>query len=65
MSIENLCIKRNHFEDYMVEGNGLYLTGRDYMFLPLSDIKMSAISDASNANAYVVGTFMGFLETNV
>lgn len=44
MAVEKLHIKRNHFDDIVVESAGLYLTGRDYLFLPLSAIKMSCCS---------------------
>jgi hypothetical protein len=39
--LDGFNIVRNHFQDYSAHGNGLYLTGDDYMTAPLSEYSLS------------------------
>lgn len=42
LNIDGFMIKRNHFMDYSRFGQGLYLTGSDYLTCPLSEISFNA-----------------------
>ncbi len=41
MHLDGFYIRRNHFNDYVAYGSGLYLTGRDYLVCPIGEFDLS------------------------
>jgi len=41
MHLDGFYIRRNHFNDYVAYGNGIYLTGEDYLVCPIGEFDLS------------------------